>query len=261
MILVMDVGNTNIKIGVNVNGKFIETWRIATDNTKTADEFGMVILDLLATKGFHANDVEGIIISSVAPNLNYTLEHMVTYYMNVKPIMVNARIHMPIKIDYNVPEELGADRIANAVGAYAQYGGPIITIDFGSATTFGVISKEGVFEGGVICPGIKSSMDSLVNTTAKLPRIELSTPVKIVGKTTISNMQSGIINGYVGLVKHLVDRIKNETKYFDAKVIATGGLSQIVQDCEPTIFTVVDRALSLKGLKVLYDLNKETDRR
>lgn len=256
MILVLDVGNTNIKIGLNIGDRFIETWRIATDNSKTADEFGMVILDLLSTKGFRPTDVEGVIISSVAPNLNYTLEHMFTFYTKVKPIMVSANIKMPIRLDYTVPGELGADRIANAVGAFVQYGGPIITIDFGSATTFGVVSKEGVFEGGVICPGIKSSMESLVSSTAKLPRIELAKPEKIVGKTTISNMQSGIINGYAGLTRHLIESIKKETGYLDAKVVATGGLSQIIQDCDSEIFSVVDRALSLKGLKVLYDLNR-----
>lgn len=255
MKLLLDVGNTNIKIGF-YNGKEVtDTWRLATDSTKTADEYGMLFMDLLAIRGCDFNSVESVIISSVAPNLNYTLEHMCTFYMHKKPIFVNSSINMPIKIDYSSPEELGADRILNAVGAFTEYGGPVITVDFGSATTFGVVDEKGVFLGGLIAPGIKSSMDSLVNTTAKLPRIELVRPASFVGKSTVANMQSGIINGFVGLVEYIVASIKKETGFRECKVIATGGLSELIVAGGSKVFDVIDRALSIKGLKILSELN------
>lgn len=255
MKLLIDIGNTNIKIGLYDKSKLIDTFRIATDATKTADEYGMLLLDLLSTKRRKFDDVESAIISSVAPNLNYTMEHTCTYYTGKKPIFVTSKIKMPIKIDYNSPEELGPDRILNAVAAYVTYGGPVITVDFGSATTFGVVDKDGVFRGGLIAPGIKSSMEALINTTAKLPRIELTRPESVVAKSTIANMQSGIINGFVGLVEHIVGQIKEDPNFSTAKVVATGGLSQLVIDGGSKIFDVVDRALSITGLQILADLN------
>lgn len=257
MILLMDVGNSNIKIGLANEQKTVKTWRIATDTNKTADEFGMILFDLLEQNGYTFDNIDGIIISSVAPSINYTLEHMCAYYMHVKPIMVSHKIDLAgITIDYN-KQELGSDRIVNAVAAYKQYGGPVITVDFGSATTFGVVDKNGVFVGGLISPGIKSSTESLVNTTAKLPRIELVKPNCIIGKNTVENMQAGIIYGFTGLVDYIVRNIKSEPGFENAKVIATGGMSQLlIQDCKNTIIDVIDRALSLKGLRILYDENK-----
>lgn len=258
MILLMDVGNSNIKIGLANEQKTIKTWRIGTDTSKTADEFGMILFDLLEQNGFTFSNIDGIIISSVAPSINYTLEHMCSYYMHVKPIMVSHKINLAgMSIEYNHPQDLGSDRIVNAVAAYKQYGGPVITVDFGSATTFGVVDKNGVFVGGLIAPGIKSSTESLVNTAAKLPRIELVKPSSILGKNTVENMQAGIIYGFTGLVEYIVRNIKAESGFENAKVVATGGMSQLLlQDCKTSFIDVIDRALSLKGLRILYDCNK-----
>lgn len=257
MILLMDVGNTNIKIGLANEKETLHTWRIATDTNRTADEFGMVLFDLLRQCGYGFDAIDGVIISSVAPSINYTLEHMCTYYLKVKPIMVNCNINLAgITLDYN-RQELGSDRIVNAVAAYKIYGGPVITVDFGSATTFGAVNAAGVFVGGMIAPGIKSSAESLVNTAAKLPRIELVTPKRILGKNTVGNMQAGIIYGFTGLVDYIIRQIRTEEGFADAKVIATGGMSQLITQTDNNIIDVVDRALSLKGLRILYNENKK----
>ncbi len=256
MVLLLDIGNTNIKIGVMEGGKIVTTWRIASDHNKTADEFGMVFMDLMSSKGYTFDAVDGIIISSVAPALNYTIEHMCRYYTHKKPIMVNSRINLGIKLKYFVPEELGADRIVNAVAAYYEYGGPCITVDFGSATTFGFIDGEGNFLGGAIAPGIKSSAEALTNTAAKLPRIELIRPQSIIGKTTVQNMQAGIIYGFQGLVDGIITRMIRESGCDNVKVIATGGMSELVTSGSGKNFDIVDRALSLKGLMKIYELNK-----
>lgn len=256
MILLMDVGNTNIKIGLANDKKNLNTWRIATDYTRTADEFGMVLFDLLKQSGYNFTDINGIILSSVAPSINYTLEHMCTYYMHIKPIMVSHKLNLgKVTLDYSL-HELGSDRIVNAVAGYELYGGPVIIVDFGSATTFGAVNADGVFCGGLIAPGIKSSVESLVNVAAKLPRIELIKPTSILGKNTVENMQSGVIYGFTGLVEYIIKSIKKEPEFVNAKVIATGGMSQLVTQNSDIIDTV-DRALSLKGLKILYDYNKD----
>ncbi len=260
MKLLMDVGNTNIKIGLLDENDRISTFRVATDHQKTADEYGMILYDLLKNNGVQFGDVDGIIVSSVAPTLNYTLEHMCSYYMGIKPIMVTSDIKMPIRIDYDKPEDLGGDRILNAVSAFVQYGGPVITVDFGTTTTYGVVDEQGVFVGGAIAPGIKSSAEALVNTAAKLPRFELVKPEKVVNKTTVSNMQSGIINGFVGLVEYTIRKIKEETGFFNAKVVATGGMSEIIVASGSDVFDVVDRTLSLNGLKILLALNENENK-
>lgn len=256
MVLLLDIGNTNIKIGVLEGSRIVTTWRIASDHNKTADEFGMVFMDLMSSKGYSFDDVEGIIISSVAPALNYTIEHMCRYYTHKKPIMVTSRIKLGVDIRYSVPEELGADRIVNAVAAYYEYGGPCITVDFGSATTFGYIDADGNFLGGAIAPGIKSSAEALTNTAAKLPRIELVRPGSIIGKTTVQNMQAGIIYGFQGLVDGIITEMVREAGAPDVKVIATGGMSELVAQGSRRQFDIVDRALSLKGLRKIYELNK-----
>ncbi|MDD4316264.1 MAG: type III pantothenate kinase [Clostridia bacterium] len=255
MILLMDAGNTNIKIGLDNGVETLYTWRVATDYSKTADEYGMIIYDLLTQNGYKLCDIEGIIISSVVPSINYTLDHMCDYYWKMKPIMVSPKIELGMKINYHKPEDLGADRIINAVAAFKEYGGPAITIDFGSATTFGVISSEGDFEGGAIAPGIKSSTEALVRTGSKLPRIELVKPKSVIGANTVQNMQAGVIYGFTGMVEYIVKTIKTENGYANAKVIATGGLSMLI-DQKVAGIDVIDRSLSLKGLKYLYDMNK-----
>ncbi len=258
MILVMDVGNTNIKIGLYKEDKLSETWRVATNISHTADEYGMTLLNLLSNVGVNFSDIKGVIISSVAPTLNYTLEHMCSYYLHLKPIMVGPGVKTGIHVKYADPAQVGADRIVNAVAAYNLYGGPCIVIDFGTATTFGVMSENGEFLGGAICPGIKSSMEALVNTTAKLPRIELKRPGQVINRTTVTNMQSGIIYGFIGMVEHLIKKIKRELGTDSCKVIATGGMGEILAKDVHDI-DKLDRTLTLKGLKIIYDLNKSQE--
>jgi len=256
MILTMDIGNTNIKIGAWEGDELKASWRVSTASSRTADEYGMVIYDLLRQQGVHFKDIEAAVMSSVAPSLNYTIEHMCSYYMGKAPLTVTHKTKTGIKIKYDHPAQLGTDRIVGAAAAYLEYGGPVIVVDFGSATTFNLVDNKGNFIGGAIAPGIKTATESLVTTAAKLPRIELMTPENIVGTDTNSCMQAGIVYGYTGLVKYLVEKYKELPEMKGAKVIATGGLSELVENTEPGLFDHTDRALPLKGLKKIYDLNK-----
>lgn len=255
MILLLDIGNSNIKIGAVFNDEIVKTWRIATDLSKTADEFGLVFIELLESISKKTEEVKGVIISSVAPSLNYTIEHMCEYYFDLKPIMVSHKINLGMNIIYSPPQDLGTDRIVNSVAAKQKYGYPCLIVDFGSATTFNLLSNKGDFVGGVIAPGIKSSAEALTNTAAKLPRIELSTPSSIVGISTVSNMQSGVIYGFRGLVEGIIQQIKDECGYPNLTVIGTGGMSEIIVAGGSRVFDKIDRTLSLDGLKHLYKLN------
>ena len=257
MILALDIGNSNIKIGVFQNDELLFSWRLAARSDKTADEYGIVLTDLLEHSGITPNDTEGIIMSSVIPNLNYTLEHMCSYYFHKKPIVIGPGVKNGINIKYENPKEVGSDRIINAVAAYNTYGGPSIVIDFGTATTFTVINENADFLGGAITLGIKVSMDALVSNTAKLPKIELVEPSSVIGKTTVQNMQSGLIYGTIGQVKYIIEKIKEELNA-PAKVIATGGLSELVAN--EGIIDTIDRTLSLRGLNIIYNLNKKENR-
>lgn len=255
MLLAMDIGNTNVKIGVFDGDRAVASWRMSTKAYRTADEYGMVLYDLLNQRGVKFSDITDAVMSSVAPALNYTIEHMCQYYIGKKPLCVSNALDAGIEIEYDHPSELGADRIVGAAAAYHFYGGPVIEVDFGSATTFNLVNAEGTFIGGAIAPGIMTATESLVNTTAKLPRIELTKPDGAVGKNTRACMQSGIIFGYTGLVKYMVEKYKALPSMANAKVVATGGLSEIVASTEPELFDVVDRALALKGLRYIYDRN------
>ena len=256
MILAIDVGNTNLKIGVFNEKKLIASWRLSTKSTRTSDEYGMVLYDLLSQENLSFKDIESCIVASVAPTLNYTIEHMCQHYMQKKPMMVSNNINLGIQIEYKSASTLGADRIICALATYKEYGGPAIVIDFGSATTFDLISSDGTFMGGAIAPGIKTSAESLVNTAAKLPRVELTKPKNVVGKSTISCMQSGIVFGYAGMVKYMIEKYKEVEGMENAKVIATGGLSELINSVEPQLIDITDRALSLKGLRYIYEINK-----
>lgn len=256
MLLAMDIGNTNVKIGVFDGDKIVASWRMSTKANRTADEYGMVLYDLLKQQGVNFSDIDNAVMSSVAPALNYTIEHMCRDYIGTDPLCVSHLLDTGITIDYDHPSELGADRIVGASAAYHFYGGPVIEVDFGSATTFNLVDEKGKFLGGAIAPGIMTSAESLATATAKLPRIELDTPENVVGKNTRACMQSGIIFGYTGLVKYMLEKYRALPEMKNAKVVATGGLSEIVAATEPTLFDVVDRALALKGLKFVYDRNR-----
>ncbi len=255
MILTMDIGNTNVKYGVFDGDKMIASWRVSTKASRTADEYGMVLYDLLRQRGVNFEDIDACVMSSVAPALNYTIEHMCNDYIGKSPLIVSCDTDTGITLDYAQPTQLGTDRIVGAAAAYAIYGGPVIVVDFGSATTFNLVTKDGRYLGGAIAPGIKTATESLVTTAAKLPRIELEKPQNIVGRDTKSCMQSGIVYGYAGLVKYMVEKYKQLDEMKGAKVIATGGLSELVQQVEPNVIDESDRALALKGLKMVYDRN------
>ena len=253
MIFALDVGNTNIKCGIFENSKLIHSFRIATNIESTSDEFGIKILSFFEYLDLDKNDVEGIIISSVIPSINYTLEHMIKMYFGVKPIFVGPGIKTGINIKYDSPKDLGADRIVNAVAAYDIVKDACITIDFGTATSFGAISKDGDFLGGAICPGMKIASEALTNNTSKLPKIELIVPEKVICKNTITCMQSGLLFGYIGQIEYLVKRFKEELG--DATVVATGGLAKLITSHSKVIDMVVP-TLTLMGLNRIYEKNK-----
>lgn len=256
MIIVFDIGNSNIKMGVFNGDNLIDTLRLASGN-KTGDEYWLLVKDMLRLKNIAPHDIDGVIISSVNPNLNYTFEHMTETYLGVEPLMVGAGLKIGMRIKYDNPKELGSDRVADCVAAYKLYGGPCIVVDCGTATTFNVVTADGEIAGGAISFGIKSAAEALCSSTARLPKVELVAPQTAVGKTTISNIQSGIVFGYSGMVESMVNRIKEETGLTDARVIATGGISDIVNKCVK-VFDVVDRTLTLRGLNLIYRLNEKT---
>lgn len=253
MILTLDIGNTNIKTALFDGQTMFKYWRISTSRTMSSDEYGILLINLFTHNGLSADIVEGIVVSSVVPTINFTIEHMCQTYFNKQPMFVAPGIKTGIHIKYDNPKELGSDRIANAVASYELYGGPCIFIDFGTATSFGVVSADGEFLGGAICPGLKVTADAIVDRTAKLPRFELIKPVNAIGKNTVTNLQSGLIYGHIGMVNYLIRRMKEEMKC-DCKVIATGGMALIVKDDTPEI-NILDGLLTLKGLRLIYEKN------
>lgn len=255
MILVCDVGNTNAVLGVFQGEKLLKDWRISTDKDKTSDEYGIIIDQLFKYNGLNIDDVEGVIISSVVPNLMHTLQAMSVKYLNKEALIVGPGIKTGINIKYDNPREVGADRIVNAVAAYEKYGGPLIIVDFGTATTFCAISKDGEYEGGTISPGLIISSEALFQRTAKLPKIEIVKPEKVINKNTVNSLQAGIIYGYVGLVDYIVKRMKSEMNDEVKAVIATGGLSTLIASESETI-TKIDKLLTLEGLRIIYEKNK-----
>ena len=260
MIICIDIGNTNIKYAVYENDELKVSFRVSTDFKRTSDEYGEQIIGMLDIKGIKAQDITGGIVSSVVPSLDYTIDKMCEIYFAIKPLHIAPGLKSGLNIRCDNAREVGADRIVNCVSALVQYGEkkPMIVIDFGTATTFNIINENDEFIGGVIAPGIKGSLDSLVNGTAKLPRVEIEAPKSIIAKNTVTNMQAGIVFGFAGLVEYIVKRIKKELKTSDVKTIATGGFSNVISK-EIECIDVVDKLLTLKGLKYLYDLNIEEE--
>ncbi len=259
MILTLDIGNTNIKTALFEGMEMKQYWRISSDRNRSSDEYGIVLMNLLAHNGIDRSAIEGIMMSSVVPQINFTIEHMCRNYFGMEPLKIEPGVKTGINIKYENPRELGSDRIANAVAAYELYGGPCITVDFGTATSFGAISARGEFLGGAICPGLKLAAEALTERAAKLPRFELVKPENVIGRNTVTNMQSGIVYGYIGQINYLIDRLKREMGVPNVKVIATGGLAVLVAG-ESNAIDVMDGLLTLKGLCLIYEKNAHANR-
>ena len=262
MLLTLDVGNTNTVLGLYrlTTDELVTHWRISTLRTQTADEYGVLFLNLFAMRKIEATEISSIIISSVVPPLETTLRQVCERYFKVKPMFVEPGIKtgMPILVDN--PAELGADRLVNGVAAFARYGGPCIVVDFGTATTFDVVSAKGEYIGGVIAPGLAISAEALFSRAARLSRVDVKKPAKVVGTNTVAHMQSGLYYGYIGLVDGILERIIKETQGRDAvapKVIATGGLARLIVDDSRFIQTI-DDMLTLDGLRLIYERNRVT---
>lgn len=259
MVFVLDVGNTNIVLGIYKGKKLIVDWRLSTDHKRSADEYGIQVKQLFEQNNIDSSEIDGVIISSVVPNIMYSLEHMVRKYFNKVPIIVGPGVKTGINIKYDNPKEVGADRIVNAVSAYDTYKKSMIIIDFGTATTFCAINKQGDYLGGTICPGIKISSEALFENAAKLPRVELVKPETVICKNTVASMQAGIVYGYIGEVDYIVNKMKAEMMEKEKDepiVLATGGLATLIAEDSLTI-DKVEPFLTLDGLRIIYEKNKE----
>ena len=253
MLLVIDVGNTNIVLGIFKGKELMDHWRVSTDHLRTTDEYGVLIRNLFYLNGVNSDEIDAIIISSVVPPVMPTLERMCQRYFGLTPLVIGPGVKTGMDIKYDNPREVGADRIVNAVAAYEKFGGPVIIIDFGTATTFCAVDKKGTYLGGAICPGIGISTDALVQRTAKLPRIEVVSTDKVICRNTVESMQAGVFYGFVGQVDGIVARMRKELGC-KAKVVATGGLAVIVAPATDAI-DVVEPMLTLEGLRIIYDRN------
>lgn len=259
MLLTIDVGNTNVKIGVFKGEELRATWNLFTDVYKTADEYTALLRNLLQGAGLTMDDINGAIVSCVAPQLLYIFEGLCRRSFGFNPLIVGAGIRTGVNLNYDNPREVGADRVVNAVAAHYLHAGQLIVIDFGTATSLEVVSAGGDFLGGAVAPGIGISAEALFRQTAMLPRVELHSPGQAIGKNTVAAMQSGIIFGYVGLIEGLVERMKRELDG-EVKVIATGGLATTIAR-ETSVIDEVVPELTLIGLRLIYQLNVEHPQR
>lgn len=253
MILVVDVGNTNIVLGLYQGKVLTHDWRLSTNRSATVDEYGVLISNLFQLAGVRADQIEGVILSCVVPPIMNTLEQLFHKYVGKEALIVGPGIKTGLNIRYENPREVGADRIVNAVAGIEQYGTPLIVVDFGTATTFDYIDATGSYLGGAIVPGIGISAEALYQRAAKLPRIELSKPKTVIGRNTVAAMQAGIIFGYAGQVDGIVKRICKEFNV-QPRVIATGGLAEMIAGESETI-ELVDPLLTLEGLRIVYERN------
>ena len=259
MLLAIDIGNTNIVLGVFDGTTLRHSWRLTTARDRTSDELGLTVTQLLDRDGLELSNIDGAVMASVVPPLTAAMIDMCRRYLGRDPLNLEAGVETGMPILYEHPSEVGADRIVNGIAAYEAYGRqrklPLIVVDFGTATTFDAISAAGEYLGGVICPGIGISADALFQRAAKLPRIDVRRPPNVIGRTTVTSMQSGLFYGYVGLVEGLVHRLRKELGGA-AYCVATGGLAEVISP-ETGVVDVVDRDLTLQGLRILWERNQK----
>ncbi len=256
MLFVIDVGNTNINYGVYDGEKLVASFRMMSKMPRTSDEYGVMILGMLDNNKVSAEDIDGTIIVTVVPNVMHALTSAVIKYIKTNPVIVGPGVKTGIKIVTENPREIGPDRIVDAVGAYEKYGGPVLVLDFGTATTYDYITTDGSFSAGITAPGIRTAAKALWEDTAKLPEIEIKKPKSILAQETISSMQAGLVYGQIGQTEYIIKKVKEETGVADMKVVATGGLGRIIS-AETDMIDVYDPDLTLDGLRIIYEKNKK----
>ncbi|NLJ90055.1 MAG: type III pantothenate kinase [Clostridiales bacterium] len=255
MLLGIDIGNTNITLGLFEGDALVYSFRLTTKTPRTSDEYGIILEDLLKSKNIKKEQIKDVIISSVVPGIMHSFNNSIKKYLDKKPFEIGVGTKTGINIVTPYPEQIGADRIVDAAAAYELYGGPLIVIDFGTATTYDLISEDGAFLAGITSPGIRICADALWEETAKLPEIEIKKPDSILAKETITSMQAGLVYGYIGQTEYIVKEIIRESKLENVKVISTGGFGKMIAD-ETEIIDVYNPDLSLEGLRIIYNKNR-----
>ena len=258
MLLAIDIGKTNLTFGVFNGNSILHTFRLTTSLPRTSDEFGVQILEQLSHKDVRADDIGGVIICSVVPKVMYSLTSGIRKYLNCDPMIVGQGTKSGIRIATTNPMEIGADRVVDAVGAYFLYGGPVIVIDYGTATTYDLVSEDGAFVAGVTAPGIRISAKALWSNAAKLPEIEIVKPESILAKTTITSMQAGLVYGTIGQAEYIIEQFKKQSGYSGIKVVATGGLGRIISEGTDKI-DIYNSELTLQGMRLIFERTKGSE--
>ena len=256
MVITIDVGNTNITVGVFRVDEVMATFRITTKMPRTSDEYGMLLSNLLEQNKIRHDDIEDAIIASVVPNVMHSLEGAIIKYFGINPIIVEPGTKTGIRVVTENPRQIGADRIVDAAAAYELYGGPVLVLDFGTATTYDLVDKNGAFVSGVTAPGIRISAKALWEDAAKLPEIEIKKPASILGRETISSIQAGLVYGQIGQTEYIVEHMKQEAGLAGIKVVATGGLGKIIAK-ETKSIDIYDATLTLQGMRFIYERQKK----